>query len=125
MRGIDADLIELQPVAVDETLKGEGKFVRRLKAVEGGQRRRIARPHVGKNDAVAFYARVSPVLDLVVKIAVLGFCRLFQAFTRPIEQPAMKGTAKAAIFEPPIIKVGAAVRTVATNQPIGSIIAAI
>ena len=50
MRGINTYFIELQPVAVDEALEGEGEFVRRFETVERGQGWWVSRAHIGKNN---------------------------------------------------------------------------
>lgn len=125
MGGVDANLVQLQPVAIDEALEGKREFVRRFETIQGGQWRRIAGAHIGKDDAVALDARIGGVVDFGMKIAALRLGRLFQAFTRLIEQPAVERAAQAAVFEAPVTQVGAAVGAMACDQAIGAIIATV
>jgi hypothetical protein len=45
---VDADFQRLQPIAVDHALEGEGVALRRDKAIELRERRRLARSQIGK-----------------------------------------------------------------------------
>ncbi len=111
MRGIDAHLQRLQPIAIDAALEREGVGGGRDEAVEMRERRRLARPHIGEQDAVLLHHRVGFLADVVAHPAALGLCRRLQAATVDIEQPAVERATQAAVLKPAKGEIGAAVRT--------------
>ena len=119
---IDADLEGLQPVAVDQALEREGMAVGRDEAVEGRQRRRRARAHIGEQDAALLDDRIGLLLDVGAEVAVVRLGRRLEALAVHVEQPAVKRAAQAAILEPAVGEVGAAMRTVAAYQAIAATI---
>ena len=55
-------------------------------------------------------------------IAVVGLGRRLQAFAVHVEQPAMKRAAQAAVFEPAVGEVGAAMRAGAADQAVAALV---
>src|SRR5262249_49373707 len=95
---IDADLERLQPVALDHALECEGVAGRRDEAVEMRERRRLAGPEIGEQDAVLFHDRIRLLRDVGAEIAVVRFGRSFEALAVDIEQPAVKRATQAAVL---------------------------
>ena len=95
---IDPDLQRLQPVAVDQTLEGEGVLVRCCKTIKRRKRRRLAFAQIRPDDPATLHARIRALTHLAIIRAPLRLRRLLQARTRRIEQPAMKRTAQPAIL---------------------------
>ena len=119
---IDADFERLQPVAIDHALEGEGVRVRRDEAVEMRKRRRLARPHVGEQDAALFHHRVGFLPDVGAQLAVIRLGRSLQALAVDVEQPAVKGATQAAVLQPAIGQVGAAMRTAAADEAVATLV---
>ena len=115
---VDAHLERLQPVAVDHALECEGVGRRRREAVELGKGRRLARSHIGEQDPALFHHRVGFLPDVGAHAAAFRLRRRLQTLARHIEQPAVERAAQAAVLEPPIDEVGAAVRTGALEQAV-------
>src|SRR5690348_5796352 len=92
--GIDADLERLQPVAIDHALERKGVGVRRDKAVEVRQRRRLAAAEISEQDAALLDDRISLLLDVGAQVAVIGLGRRLQTFSMNVEQPAVKRAAQ-------------------------------
>jgi hypothetical protein len=63
---------------------------------------------------------IGALFDAFAQLRVLRLGRGFQALARGIEQPAMEGATKPAIFKPPERKIGAAMRAVALDQAVTS-----
>ncbi len=89
-------------------------------AVEAGEWRRVARAHVGPDDAAAFYARIGRLAHLAVERAAGGFGGLFEAGAGGVLEPAMEGTAQAAILAAAEGQVGAAVGAVPIEQSVAA-----
>ena len=119
---IDADFERLQPVAIDHALEGEGVGRRRDEAVEIRKRRRLAGAEIGPQDAALLDHRIGFLLDVGAQIAVVGLGRRLQAFAVDVEQPAVKRAAQPAVFEPPVSEIGAAMRTMAADQPVAPLV---
>ena len=118
MHRIDADFERLQPVAIDHALEREGVRAGRDEAVEIRQRGRRARPQIGEQDAAPLDHRIGFLPDVLAQIAVVGLGGRLQTRAVHIEQPAMKRAAQAAILQPPIGEIGAAMRTMPPDQPV-------
>src|SRR5580704_10322593 len=124
MRGIDADLERLQPVAVDVALEGEGVAAGRDEAVDLGEGRRFALAQISPENAALLHDRISPLLDALAELGIRRFSRRLQALARRIEQPAMEGAAQAAMFKPAESEISTAMRAVTLDQAIASLFAA-
>ncbi len=116
MRRIDADLQRLQPVALDQALEGEGVVVGRDEAVEMRESRRLARPHIGEQDAALLDHRIGFLADIGAEIAAVRLGRRLQALAVDIELPAMERAAQAVGLKPAEGEVGAAMRTAARRS---------
>ena len=119
---IDADFERLQPVAIDHALERERVGRRRDEAVELRERRRLAGAEIGPQDAALLHDRIGFLLDVGAQIAVVRLGRRLQAFAVDVEQPAVKGAAQAAVFEPAIGQIGAAMRAMPPDQPIAALV---
>ena len=124
VRGIDADLERLQPVAIDHALEREGVAVRRDEAVEMRKRRRLARAHIGEQDAALLHHRIGLLPDVGAQVAALRLGRRLQALAVDVEQPAVEGAAQAAVLQPAIGEIGAAVRAGAVEQAVAALLVA-
>ena len=124
MRRIDADLQRLQPIAVDHALEREGVRVGRGEAVEVRERRRLARAHIGEQDAALLDHRIGLLADIGVHPAALRLGRRLQASALDVEQPAVEGAAQAAVLQPAEGEVGAAMRAGALHQPVAASVVA-
>src|SRR5262245_5776005 len=122
MHRIDPDLERLQPVAVDHALEREGVAVGRDKAVEMRKCRRLARPEIGEKNAALLHHRIGFLLDVDAEIAVVRLGRCLKTLAIYVEQPAVEGATQAAILEPAICEIGAAVRAAPTNQAIATFV---
>ncbi len=119
---IDADFERLQPVAVDHALEGEGVRRGRDEAVEIRKRRRLARAEISPQDAALLDHRIGFLFDVGAEIAAVRLGRRLQALAGDIEQPAVEGTAQAAVLKPPIGQIGAAMRAVPADQPVAALV---
>src|SRR5689334_16527696 len=115
---IDADLERLQPVAIDHPLERKRVAVGRNETVEMWKRRRLTWAEMREQDAVLLHHRIRLLPDVGAKIAVLGFGRSFEALAVDIEQPAVKCAAQAAVLEPSVCEISAAVRATACDQSV-------
>ena len=116
MRRVHADFQRLQPVALDETLEGEGVRVRRDEAVEVREGRRRAFAQISEDDARTHLDRIGTLPDIVAEPAALGLCRRVEALAVHVEEPAVERTAQSAIFQPAKGEVGIAVGTIPIDQ---------
>ena len=119
---IDADFERLQPVAIDHALEGEGVGRRRDEAVEIRKCRRLAGAEIGPQDAALLDHRIGFLLEVGAEIAVVGLGRRLQALAVDVEQPAVKCAAQPAVLEPPVGEIGAAMRTMAADQPVAALV---
>ena len=124
MRRIDADLERLQPVAIDHALEREGVRVGRDEAIEMRKRRRLARPHVGEQDAALLHHRIGLLPDVGAEVRAVRLGRRLQALAGDVEQPAVEGAAQAAVLQPAIGEIGAAMRTGALDQAVAALVVA-
>ncbi len=124
MRGIDADLQRLQPVAVDQALEGEGMRAGREKAVEVGEGGRFAFAEIGEDDAVLHHHRIGALAHPLAEHAAFGFGGSFQAPAVDVEQPAMEQATQAAVLEPAVGEIGAAMGAVAVEQAVATALVA-
>src|SRR5215470_9911381 len=122
MRGVDADLQRLQPVAVDHALECKCVGVGRGEAVEVRECRRFARAHVGEQDAALLHDRISLLPDTGAHTAAFRLGRSFQALAGSVEQPAVKRAAQATPFQPSICEVRAAVGTGALQEAVAALV---
>ena len=79
----------------------------------------VARTEIGKQDAALLHHRIGFLFDVGAEIAVVRLGRGLQAFAIDVKQPAMEGATQSAIFEAPVGKVGAAMRTAAADLAYG------
>ena len=119
---VDADLERLQPVAIDHALEREGVGVGRDEAVEMRKGRRLARAQIGEQDAAPLDHRIGRLPDVGAEVAVVGLGRRLQALPLDVEQPAVEGAAQAAILQPAIGEVGAAMRAAAADQAVAALV---
>ncbi|MCY1218326.1 hypothetical protein D9M72_302700 [compost metagenome] len=124
MRGIDADLERLQPVALKQPLERERVLVRGNEAVEGRECRRLAFTDKGEQHAAALDDLVGVLADALAQLAASGFRWRFQARAVAIEQPAVERAAQAAVFQAPEAQVRAAVRAVAVEHAVLAVLVA-
>src|SRR5262249_32965696 len=92
--------------------------------VELRKRGWFARPQIGEQNAALLHHRIRPVPDVGIHAAALGLGRRLQALPRHVEQPAVEGTAQAAVLEPAEREVRAPMRTGALDQAIAALIVA-
>ena len=119
---IDADFERLQPVAVDHALEGEGVRRRRDEAVEIRKCRRLAAAEIGPENAALLDHRIGLLLEVGAQIAVVRLGRRLQALAVDVEQPAVKRATQSAVLEPPVGEIGAAMRTMAADQPVAALV---
>ena len=124
MRGIDADLERLQPVAAEQALEREGMAIRRNKTVDFRKCRRLAFAEIGPEDSALLNHRVGALRDVLAQHGVPGLGGCFEALARHVEQPAVEGAAQAAILQAAEGKVGAAMRAMALDQAVTSLLIA-
>ena len=103
-----------------QTLEGEDVAVGRGEAVEPGERRGLARAHVGPDDAAAFNAGISRLPNLAIERAAGRFGGLLQAGAGGVVQPAVERAAQAAVLAAAETQVGAAMRAVPVQQPVAA-----
>ena len=118
VRRIDAHFERLQPVAVDGALEREGVAVGRDEAVEVRKLRRLARPHVGEQDAAPLHHRVGLLPDVGAEVRAVRLGWSLQALAGGVEQPAVEGAAQAAALEAAVSEVGATMRATALDQAV-------
>ena len=93
----------------------------RDEAVEMRKRRRLAVAQIGEQDAVLLDHRIGLLLDVGAHPAALRLGRRLEALAGDVEQPAVERAAQAAVFEPPIGEIGAAMRTAALDQAVAAL----
>src|ERR1700722_18354594 len=118
MRGIDADLERLQPVAVDVALEGEGVAAGRDETVDLGEGGRVDLAQISPENAALLHDRIGALLDALAEFGIRRFGRRLQALAGRIEQPAVEGAAQAAMLKPAESEVGAAMRAVTFDQAV-------
>ncbi len=119
---IDADFERLQPVAIDHALEREGVGGRRDEAIEVRKCRRLAVAEIGPQDAALLHHRIGLLLDVGAEVAVVGLRRRLQALAVDVEQPAVKRAAQAAVFQPAVSEIGAAMRAVPADQSVAALL---
>src|SRR6266566_7591021 len=124
MRWVDADLERLQPVAAHVALECEGVAIRRDKTVDLRKGRRLAFAEIGPEDSALLNHGVSALRDVLAQRRILRLRRRFKALARDVVQPAMKSTTQAAVFQAAEGKVGAAMRAMALDQAVTSLLIA-
>ena len=122
MRRIDADFERLQPVARHQPLERKGVRIRRDEAVDFRKCRRLALAEIRPEDAALLDDGIGPLLDVLAERRARRFGGRFETLAGDIEQPAMKGAAKSAVFQPTEREVGAAMRTVAVHQTVTALL---
>ena len=113
-----SDCSQLQSIM---PLKAKVWLVGRDEAVEMRKRRRLARSEIGEQDAALLHHRIGFLPDVGAEIAVVGLGRRLQALAVHVEQPAVEGAAQAAVLEPAVGEVGAAMRTAAADQAVAAL----
>jgi hypothetical protein len=116
VRRVDADLGRLQPVAVPVALERERVRLGGHEAVEARERRRLAFAEVREEDPAPLHHRMRARPHLRAERAAVRLGGRLEASTRDVEQPAMKPAPQAAVLEPPVREVRAAMRTVALQE---------
>ncbi len=89
-----------------------------------GKRRRFAFAHISPENAALLHDRIAALLDAATELRILRLGGRFQTLARCVEQPAVKGAAQAALFEPAEGEVGATMRAVALDQAIAPLLVA-
>ncbi len=79
MRGVDADLERLQPVAAEQALEREGMAIRRDKTVDFRKCRRLALAEISPEDSALLDHGVGALLDVLAQHGVLGLGGCFEA----------------------------------------------
>src|SRR6185503_14041986 len=85
---------------------------------------RGALAEINPEDAAILDHGIGALPDALAELRACGLSRRFQALSRCVEQPAMKGAAQAAILQSAKGKVGAAMRAVPLDQPVTAVLAA-
>ncbi len=98
--------------------------VGRDEAVEVREGRRLARPHIGEQDAALLDHRIGLLADIGAHPAALGLGRRLQALALDVEQPAVERAAQAAVLQPPEGQIGAAMRAGALDQAVAALVVA-
>jgi hypothetical protein len=124
VRGVDADLERLQPVAVPVAFEGEGVLRGRDEAIEIGESGRGAFAEIGEEHAAFFDHGTGAQADVLAEAASLRFRRRLEAFARDVEKPAVERAAQAAVLEASIGEIGAAVRALPVDQSIAVLLVA-
>src|ERR1700730_8878267 len=124
MRRIDADLERLQPVAIDVALECEGMAIGRHEAIDFRKRRRLAFAEIRPQNSALLDHRVSALRNVLAQRGIPGLGGCFKALARHVEQPAVERAPQAAIFETAKREVGAAMRAMALDQAVTSLLIA-
>ena len=77
---------------------------------------------IGEQDAASLHHRVGLLPDAGAHPAAFRLCRRLQALALDIEQPAVKGAAQAAGFQPAECQVGSTVRAGTLDQPVPTLV---
>ncbi len=118
VRGVDSDFQRLQPVALNQSLERERIFSRCRKAVDLGKRGRLALAQIGPEDAALFDNRIGALPDVLAERRACGLRRSFKTLALDVEEPSVKGAAKASVLETTESEVRTAVRTIAIHQSV-------
>src|ERR1700744_4117392 len=124
VRRIDADFQRLQPVADDMALEREGVAVGRDKTVDLRKCRRFAFAQIGPPDAPLLDHGIGARFDSWAQRAILRPGRRHKALACGVEQPAVKGTTKSAIFQTAEGKVGTAMGAMPVDQAVAALLVA-
>ena len=119
---IDADLERLQPVALDHALECEGVSLGRDETVEVRELRRLARTHVGEQDAAPLDHRIGLLPDIGAERRVVRLRGCLQARAVHVEQPAVERAAQAAVLQAAEGEIGAAVWAAALQEPVAPLV---
>ena len=84
----------------------------------------VARTHIGEQDAAPLHHRIGLLLDVAAEVELSGSAGVSQAVARHVEQPAVERAAQAAVLEPAVGEVGAAVRAGALEQAVAALVVA-
>ena len=120
MHRIDADFERLQPIAFDQAFEREGVRRRRDEAIEGGKGGGLAGAEKGEQDAALLDDGICSLANVGAEIALGRLGRSLETLALRIEQPAVKRTAQAAVLEPAVSEVSAAVRTMPADETVTS-----
>ena len=77
-------------------------------------------PMIGEQDAAALHHRIGLLADVGAEVGAVRLGRRLQASAVDVEQPAVEGAAQAAVLQPPIGEVGAAMRAGALDQAVAA-----
>ena len=118
---VDRVFVALEPVAGDLREHDLHEAVRPGEGLPGWHQRRRRRPEIRPEETGLRLDRVGldvhPVLELRLRVG--GFLeRLLQAPARVVPQPAVVVAAQAAVVDPPIGEVGAAMRAVPVDEAV-------
>ena len=120
MRGIDAALERLQPVALLPHLRDVAVGFRHLRPFESRRRRHlVARPHIGPDHPADLGGRIGGQADLVTER--LRLVHLLDAIAVHVELPAVINAAQAGFLVAPEPQGGAAVRAELVDEPNASL----
>src|SRR6202163_1069301 len=95
---------------------------RRDEAVELRKCRRLAGTEIGPQDAALLHDGIGFLLDIGAQIAVVRLGGRLQALAVDVEQPAVKGAAQAAVFQPAIGQIGAAMWAMPPDQAVATLV---
>ena len=116
MGRINPDFERLQPVAVDQPLKGKDMAFGCDKTVKLRESRGLTFAKIGEYDAIFFNNRVRFLVNSRPQRTALGFRRSLEALALRIKQPAMERATQPAIFKPTEGEIRATMRTVPVQQ---------
>ena len=88
------------------------------------QQWRFARTHVGEDHSRFFQAGIGAVANLIAMFAAARFARLFETAAVNVVQPAMIKATQAAVFDPAVTQIRAAVGTMNSQKSDSSLIVA-
>jgi hypothetical protein len=114
---VDVALIALQVVAGMVDLGGPGLFRWAGHEREIGDAGRLSGAHVGQDQPAGFVTRIGGVTDLILVVARRWLARLLEATPIAGDQPAVVDATQAALVEPTVTQIDAAVRAITANQP--------
>jgi hypothetical protein len=124
MGGVDADFERLQPIAIDVAFERKNVALGRHKAVDLRKGRWLALAEISPENSAFLHDRISALLDALAQLRIFRLGRRLKTLAGGVEQPAVKGAAQAAIFQPPECEVGAAMRAMTLDQAITSVLVA-
>src|SRR5215475_9167853 len=109
---IDVTFVGLQIVALVKNLRDIEMIGIGVEKIVVGQQWWLARSHVGEDRARYFLTRIGAMANLVAMLTAARLARLLEASSFDVVEPAMIEATQAAVFEPSIAEIRAAVRTV-------------